>query len=367
MGSNTFGTHFCLTTFGESHGPAIGGVIDGCPSGLLLDQERVQFDLDARRPGARAGATKRKELDQVRFLSGIYEGKTTGAPIAFVIDNGDARPQDYKNAQKVHRPGHASFTHLHKYGLFDTRGGGRASGRETACRVVGGAIACQLLEKLGIELGASLIAVQEIEGAWNLAWSWGHLLQEPFFTLDYDFATKVKARLAQLAEEGDSCGGEVQFWAKNLPIGLGDPLFEKIPALLGQALLSIGATKALSLGEAQLAKSMSGSSFRDEMGEGFLSNRAGGVLGGITNGEPLFGRLLFKAPSSTSKSARTIDHEGRETTWKPKAPGRHDLCLAIRAVPVVRAMVALTLVDRLLAHCSSRLDQLQKIYAGAAR
>lgn len=327
MASNSFGLIFRITTFGESHGKAIGVVIDGCPAGLLIKEEEINAALALRAPGKEALTSPRAESDQAEILSGVFEGKTTGAPIAIVIFNHDADSSKYEPIKELIRPGHANATYLEKYGVFDYRGGGRASARETACRVAAGAIAKKLLASAGINVQAYL---------------------------------KNEETLRPLIEEakqsGDSLGGIVEFVA-TVPAGLGDPLYEKLEARLAYALMSIPASKGFEIGSGFASATMRGSEHNDLFIEKGVTetNHAGGILGGITNGMPVVGRVAFKPTSSITKEQKTVTLTGEQATFSLPPGSRHDPCVAIRAVPVVEAMVALVLADALLVNRSAKL------------
>lgn len=336
MASNRFGTHFSIITWGESHGPAIGCVIDGCPAGVRITEEEINHALALRRPGTNELVSTRAEPDQVQILSGLFEGKSTGAPISLLILNKDADPSKYEPMKDLYRPGHANFTYLQKYGLFDWRGSGRASARETAARVAAGAIALKLLQSVGIEILASLKSIGGIE----------------------DEEQRVKA-LEAAKEAGDSLGGVVECVAQNVPIGLGDPIYEKIEAKLAFAMMSLPASKAFEIGEGIEASSMKGSVHNDLFARkddkiSTLSNHAGGCLGGITTGLPLIFRVHFKPASSINIEQKTVALTGEEKSYKLPEGSRHDPCVAIRAVPVVKAMCALVLADCYLANRLAR-------------
>ena len=328
MASNSFGKIFTITTWGESHGPAIGVVIDGCPAGLPLSEEDLIPALRARAPGRRAHTSARKEADEPKILSGVFEGKTTGAPICIMIRNEDADSSAYEPFKDLLRPGHAQYGYLQKYGLFDYRGGGRASARETACRVAAGAVAQKLLQSYGIRVGAS-------------------------FTLDPEGCEAVE-------REGDSIGGIVEFCADGLPAGLGDPVYEKLEARLGYALMGIPGARGFEIGSGFSSASMRGSEHNDAfINEGgkvrTRTNHAGGVLGGVTTGMPLIGRVAFKPASSIKIPTETLTTGGDKATIAMAKGSRHDPCIAIRAVPVVEAMVALVLADAFLMNRCARV------------
>ncbi len=344
---NSFGRIFCLTSFGESHGPAIGGIVDGCPPGLDLSEADIQKELDRRRPGQSKWTTQRNEADRVSILAGVFEGKTTGAPIGLLIKNQDARSKDYESIRNLFRPGHADFTYQKKYGRRDYRGGGRSSARETAIRVAAGAIARKLLKRdYDVEIRAHLVQVGNIKAS-----SYDSQLvdKNPFFCGDKAMVAKLPQLLTDLRKEGDSVGAAIQVEATNVPAGWGAPVFDRLDADLAKALMGINAAKGVEIGAGFAAVEQKGSEHRDEMtAKGFLSNNAGGILGGISSGQPLLARVAFKPTSSILKPARTITEEGEETQVVVK--GRHDPCVAIRAVPIVEAMTSLTLIDHCLLH-----------------
>lgn len=353
MGSNTFGNLFKVTTWGESHGPAIGLVIDGCPPGIELCAEDVNAELALRVPGRNCFTSPRKEYDQVQILSGLFEGKTTGAPIALMIANVDADSSKYEPIRNLLRPGHANFTYLEKYGIFDYKGGGRASARETACRVAAGAVAKIILAKHGIGVLAYLEQINKIRASRDpQEVSRAEVYDSPLFCPDLEAEKKMIELLNTTKASGDSLGGAVLFFANGVPAGLGDPVYEKIEANLAKAMLSIPAAKGFEIGSGFQSVLMLGSycndSFvSDETGVKTQTNHTGGVLGGITTGMPVYGRVAFKPTSSIKRPQNTIDTSGQVSTFKLPEGSRHDPCVAIRAVPVVEAMLALTLVDAL--------------------
>lgn len=347
MSGNTFGRNFRLTTFGESHGPALGGVVDGCPAGIPLDEDVIQEELDKRKPGQGPASTPRKESDRVRLLSGVYEGQTTGTSIGFEIANSDARSKDYEHLRHVFRPGHADYTYQAKYGHRDHRGGGRSSGRETASRVAGGAIAQALLQLHGVfvyaytlELGGVRAEVLDVEGADD----------RPFFAPDPSIVENWEERVAEVKGQRDSLGGIVAVEAMGVPAGLGEPVFDKLDAMLAYAVMSIGAVKAVEIGSGVAAATMLGSEHNDPLpkpGAFRMANtNAGGILGGISTGQPIVLRAAVKPIPSISKPQMTIDDEGQTVSLEPK--GRHDISAIPRIVPVIKAMVRLTLADLLL-------------------
>lgn len=359
MAGNTFGTHFRLTTFGESHGSAIGGVLDGCPAGLEVDLEAVQRELDRRKPGQSALTTQRKESDTVRLLSGLWEGKTTGTPIGFTIANEDAVSKDYSHLKDTYRPSHADFTYEAKYGIRDYRGGGRSSARETATRVVAGAIARQFLEASGVSITAYVSQVGE------------HTLGKPFDELDSDEIENNPLRwpdpdsrgavityLEGIRDEGDSVGGVITGVLRGVSPGLGEPVFDKLHARLGSAMLGINAVKGFEIGSGFAAAGMRGSQHNDafELRDGRIqtqTNYSGGIQGGISNGQDIMFRVAFKPVATIAKDQDSVNREGESVTIQRK--GRHDPCVVPRAVPIVEAMAALVLADFQLATRSDRM------------
>ncbi len=344
---NSFGRVFSVTTFGESHGPAIGGVIDGCPPGLALAESDIQKQLDRRRPGQSKFTTQRREKDEVEILSGVFTGKTTGAPIGILIRNTDARSKDYDAIKDTFRPGHADFTYQSKYGIRDHRGGGRSSARETAVRVAAGAIASKYLkEKFGIDIFGHIIQVGSTHAA---KFTKSNINKNPFFCGDKDMAQDLEKIFAELRKENDSVGACVQVEANKVPVGWGSPVFERLDANIASAMMSINASKGIEIGAGFSSVAQRGSEHRDEMSkQGFLSNNAGGILGGISSGQPLIVRVAFKPTSSILKPGKTITTKGKETEVVVK--GRHDPCVAIRAVPITEAMLALVLMDSMMLH-----------------
>lgn len=352
MAGNTFGTIFRLTTFGESHGPALGGVIDGCPPGLELDEALVQLELDKRRPGQGGiAATARQEADAVRLLSGVFEGRTTGTSIGFVVENTDQRSRDYGAIKDLYRPGHGDMTYEAKYGVRDYRGGGRSSGRETVARVAGGAVAGIFLRTLDIDVRAACVELGGIAAArTDLAGADGR----PFFAADPDVVARWEERVRTVAGQGDTLGGVVEIRASGLPAGLGEPVFDKLDARLAYALMGVGAVKGVEIGSGFAAAGMRGSENNDAMNPaGFASNPAGGILAGISSGQELVARVAVKPIPSIALEQRTVDRSGREVTVR--VGGRHDICAIPRIVPVLAAMVRLTLADMVL--LQRRLEQ----------
>lgn len=354
MSHNSFGHLFRVTTFGESHGPAIGCVIDGTPPGLALTEADLQRDLDRRRPGRSRHTTQRQEADQARILSGVFEGRTTGTPIAVLIENTDQRSKDYAEIADAYRPGHADYTYDRKYGLRDYRGGGRSSARETATRVAAGAIARRVLGP-GITVRAALVQVGD--DALTLprdAWDWAQVDANPFFCPDAATAERWVARMDRVRKAGSSIGAVVRVEAEGVPVGLGAPLYGKLDQDIASALMSINAVKGVEIGEGFAAAALSGEDNADEMVPGpdgrpvFLSNHAGGILGGISTGQTIVAQFAVKPTSSILTPRRTVDRRGAATEIVTK--GRHDPCVGIRAVPVGEAMMACVLADHLLRH-----------------
>lgn len=342
--SSIFGRFLTITTFGESHGPAVGVILDGCPPGIALDETTVQRDLDRRRPGQSAVTTQRQEPDRVEILSGVFEGITTGASIAMMVRSVDARPKDYSTLKDVFRPGHADFTYWEKYGVRDHRGSGRASGRETVARVAAGAVARRILEGEGCDVRAYTVQVGELVAhERDLAAAGSNPVRCP----DRVVAAEMERAILAAREAGDSLGGIVEVLATGVPVGLGDPVMDKLEASLAAGLMSIGAVKGFEVGEGFGAARLRGSQMNDAMtSTGFASNRAGGILGGISTGEPIVCRVAVKPPSSIAVPQRTVDVSGEERDLTVE--GRHDPCLCPRVVPVVEAMTCLVLADALI-------------------
>lgn len=345
MSGNTFGTLFAVTTFGESHGPAIGCVVDGCPPGMLLAEEDIQPFLDKRKPGQSKFTTQRREDDKVQILSGVFEGKTTGAPIALLIHNTDQRSSDYKDIKDIFRPGHADFTYHHKYGHRDYRGGGRSSARETAARVAAGAIARLYLQRvLNIEIVGYLQQMGDLVLAFE---DEAEITNNPFFCPNKNQIQDLADYIERLRRQGDSVGARVNVVAKGVPVGLGDPVFDKLDASLAFAMMSINAVKAVEIGSGFEVVTQLGSVHRDQISsQGFLSNHAGGILGGISTGQDVTVSMALKPTSSITTPGKTINTAGEEVTIVTK--GRHDPCVGIRAVPIAEAMMALVLMDHYL-------------------
>ncbi len=353
MPGNAIGKLFTVTTFGESHGPAVGGIVDGCPPGMSLCEADMQGDLDRRRPGTSRHTTQRKEPDEVRILSGVFEGLTTGTPIGLLVENVDQRSRDYSKIKDKFRPGHADYTYQQKYGIRDYRGGGRSSARETVMRVAAGAIAKKYLrERAGIEIFGYMaqlgpIAARMVDRA--------SINQNPFFCADPDRVPELEAYMDALRKEGDSIGARINICATGMPVGLGEPVFDRLEADLAHAMMSIGATKGVEFGAGFAAATQKGTEHRDEMTpQGFKSNSSGGTLGGISSGQDLLVSIAMKPTSSIRLSGDTIDEQGRAT--EIQTTGRHDPCVGLRATPIAEAMMAIVLMDHYLRNRAQNAD-----------
>jgi len=344
---NSFGKLFKLTTFGESHGKAIGGIIEGCPAGIKLNFQQIQYELDRRKPGQSKITTQRKEADQVEFLSGIFEGKTTGTPIGFIIQNKDYKSRDYDHIKEVYRPSHADFTYDQKYGFRDYRGGGRSSARETACRVVAGAIAKQFLKNIKITAYVSAVGKLELDKKQEDL-DFSEIEKNPVRCPDAEWAKKMEDYIKSIRKEGDTIGGIINCYVENLPIGLGEPVFDKLHAQLGKAMLSINAVKGFEYGSGFSGIKMKGSEHNDifEKSGKTKTNHSGGIQGGISNGMPIYFRVAFKPVATIMQKQQTINKDFEEVKMQGK--GRHDPCVVPRAVPIVEAMTALVLADFVL-------------------
>ncbi len=344
MPGNTFGVLFAVTTWGESHGEAIGAVVDGCPPGIDLSSAAVQAELDRRKPGGGAASSSRREPDQVEILSGVFEGKTTGTPIAFVVRNRDAEAGAYDSLRDVFRPGHGDFTYARKFGIRDHRGGGRASGRETVARVAAGAVAKLVLAREGIRITGF---TRELGGIAAGQFSPDEIGRNALLCPDPDAAAGMEERLAEARRKGDSLGGIVEILVRGCPAGLGDPVFDKLDADLAKAVMSIGTVKGVEIGAGFAAARMTGSECNDPIGpEGFVSNRAGGILAGISNGEDIVIRAACKPIPSIGLKQKTIDVQGRPAEIAIR--GRHDVSVIPRIIPVCEAMVAIVIADHFL-------------------
>jgi len=347
MSGNSFGKLFVTTTFGESHGTALGGIVDGCPPGVELSEGDLQQDLDRRRPGKSRHTTQRRESDRVQILSGVFEGRTTGTPIGLLIYNEDQRSKDYSEIAAKFRPGHADYTYTMKYGTRDYRGGGRSSARETSIRVAAGAIAKKYLrDSLGIQIRGYLSRLGPIRPR---GFDWDQVEQNPFFCPDAAIVPEMETYMDDLRKSGDSIGAEVTVVAEGVPPGLGEPIFDRLDADIAHALMSINAVKGVEIGAGFACVEQKGSEHRDEMApEGFLTNNAGGILGGISSGQDIVARLALKPTSSIRLPGRTIDADGAPAEIITK--GRHDPCVGIRATPIAEAMLAMVLIDHWLRH-----------------
>ena len=353
MSGNSIGKLFTVTTFGESHGLALGCTVDGCPPGIPLTEADIQLDLDRRKPGTSRHTTQRREADQVKILSGVFEGKTTGTPIGLMIENTDQRSKDYSNIAETFRPGHADYSYQHKYGFRDYRGGGRSSARETAMRVAAGAIAKKYLKlKFNIEITGYLsqlgpIKVEEIDLS--------IVETNPFFCPDANKIAEMESYMDALRKEGDSIGAKIDVIATNVPPGLGEPIFDRIDAELAHSLMSINAVKGVEIGDGFDCIDSKGTAFRDEITpDGFLSNHAGGVLGGISTGQNIVARIALKPTSSLRIPGKSINCRGEAI--EVVTEGRHDPCVGIRATPIAEAMMAITIMDHLMRHRAQNID-----------
>ena len=352
MAGNSIGQLFKVTTFGESHGLALGCIVDGCPPGLPLTEADLQVDLDRRKPGTSKFTTQRREPDQVRILSGVFEGVTTGTPIGLLIENQDQRSRDYSNIKDLFRPGHADYTYTHKYGVRDYRGGGRSSARETAMRVAAGAIARKYLQSKGIEVLGWLSRIGDIQVE---KLDWDEVRNNPFFSPDADKVPEMEALITSLRAEGNSVGAGVSVMATGVPPGLGEPVFDRLDADLAHSLMSINAVKGVEIGDGFASVSQKGTEHRDEITpDGFLSNHAGGTLGGISTGQDVVAHIALKPTSSITTSGKSINSQGEPVEVVTK--GRHDPCVGIRAVPIAEAMMAITLMDHFLRHRAQNAD-----------
>ncbi|MEZ4794268.1 MAG: chorismate synthase [Flavobacteriaceae bacterium] len=354
MAGNSFGTVFKLTTFGESHGEAIGGIIDGCPAGVSIDFDAIEAEMQRRKPGQSAIVTQRKESDSVKFLSGIFEGKTTGTPIGFVIDNTNQKSGDYSHIKDTYRPSHADYTYDQKYGHRDYRGGGRSSARETACRVVGGAIAKQLLKGVAITAYVSSVGELTLDKPYS-ALDFNKIETNPVRCADPELATQMEAYIKDIRKQGDTVGGTITCVLQNVPKGLGEPVFDKLHADLGKAMLSINAVKGFEYGSGFAGTQLKGSEHNDRFNPdgSTQTNYSGGVQGGISNGADIYFKVAFKPVATLMQTQETINNLGEVVAMKGK--GRHDPCVVPRAVPIVEAMAALVLADFYL---RSRLSKL---------
>ncbi len=358
MSGNTLGTLFTLTSFGESHGAAIGGVVDGCPPGLLLCAEDLQIDLDRRKPGTSRHVTQRKEDDAVEILSGIFEGKTTGAPIGLLIRNTDQRSQDYSKIMDTFRPGHADYTYTQKYGVRDYRGGGRSSARETAVRVAAGAIAKKWLkERFGVAVRGYMSQLGEIAIPFE---SWDFVNDNPFFSPNQTVLPQLENYLDTIRAERDSVGARITVVAEGVPVGWGEPVFDRLDAEIAYAMMSINAVKGVEVGAGFASVVQRGSVHSDEMTpQGFMTNHAGGILGGISTGQTIQVNVALKPTSSIPQPRRSIDKEGHAVEMQ--TTGRHDPCVGVRATPIAEAMMAMVLMDHALRHRAQNADVVNSV------
>lgn len=354
MSGNSFGKLFSVSTFGESHGPALGCVIDGCPPGIALSVEDLQLDLDRRKPGTSRHTTQRREADEVEILSGVFEGKTTGTSIGLLIRNTDQRSKDYGNIKDTFRPAHADYVYSHKYGFRDYRGGGRASARETAMRVAAGAVAKKFLSTKGVTVKGYLSQLGPIKIDAE-KFDWDVIETNPFFSPDASAVATMESYMDALRKEGNSIGAKISVHAKGVPVGLGEPIFDRIDAEIAHALMSINAVKGVEIGDGFDCIEQKGTEHRDEMtASGFLSNHAGGILGGITTGQDIVAHIALKPTSSLRLPGRSVDSQGNEIEVVTK--GRHDPCVGIRATPIAEAMLAIVLMDHFLRHRGQNAD-----------
>ncbi|WP_339699975.1 chorismate synthase [uncultured Marixanthomonas sp.] len=344
MAGNSFGNIFKLTTFGESHGEALGGIIDGCPAGLSINLDAIEAEMQRRKPGQSSIVTQRKEPDTVKFLSGIFEGKTTGTPIGFIIENTNQKSKDYSHIKDTYRPSHADYTYDKKYGNRDYRGGGRSSARETACRVAAGAIAKQLLKDIKITAYVSAVGELSLQKKYSEV-NFNEIENNPVRCADADMASKMETYIKEIRKQGDTVGGQVTCVIENIPVGLGEPVFDKLHAQLGKAMLSINAVKGFEYGSGFGGTKMKGSEHNDLFNKdgSTKTNYSGGVQGGISNGEPIYFNVAFKPVATIMQKQQTINSEGEQVNMQGK--GRHDPCVVPRAVPIVEAMAALVLAD----------------------
>lgn len=358
MPNNTFGEKLCMSTFGESHGKAIGCVVDGIPAGLGVDEDFIQKELDRRKPGQNSFATARKESDTVEILSGVFEGKSTGAPICLVIFNENQKSKDYENIKDIFRPGHADFTYYHKYGIRDYRGGGRSSARETAARVAAGALAKLLLKELHVDVMSGVCAIGGINSS-QVDFTFAK--KSDIYALDPHKEAIWKEKILGVKKEHDSIGGVAHVRVANAPVGLGEPLYGKLDAKIAEAMMGINGVKALEIGEGFHAASLKGSQNNDQINkEGFTSNHSGGILGGISSGADIDVKVYFKPTPSIFKEQQTIDKHNKEHAYWLK--GRHDPCIAVRGSVVAEAMLAFLIADMVLQNTTSKMKTIIKAY-----
>lgn len=353
MSGNTLGKLFCVTSFGESHGPAIGCVVDGCPPGMVLSAEDIQQDLDRRKPGTSRHVTQRRESDTVEILSGVFEGKTTGTPIALLIRNEDQRSKDYGKIMDSFRPGHADYVYWQKYGIRDYRGGGRSSARETAVRVAAAAIARKwLFEKYGVIIRGFMSQLGPVDIPFK---QWGMVHQNPFFAADASLVPHLEEFMDKLRKSGESVGAKISIVAEGVPVGWGEPVYDRLDAEIAYAMMSINAVKGVEIGAGFASIAQKGTEHSDEITpEGFLSNNAGGILGGISTGQDIIVNIAVKPTSSIRLGRRSVDKSGKPVIVETH--GRHDPCVGIRATPIAEAMLALVLMDHALRHRAQNAD-----------
>lgn len=353
MSGNTFGKLFCITSFGESHGPAIGCIVDGCPPGMALTADDIQCELDRRKPGTSRHVTQRRESDKVEILSGVFEGKTTGTPIALLIRNEDQRSKDYSKIMDVFRPGHADYVYWQKYGIRDYRGGGRSSARETAVRVAGAAIAKKWLRQTyGVEIRGYMAQLGPLEVPFK---QWDEVNQNPFFAANSDIVPQLETFMDKLRKSGDSVGAKICVIADGVPVGWGEPVYDRLDAEIAYAMMSINAVKAVEIGAGFASVAQKGTEHSDELTpDGFLSNNAGGILGGISTGQSIIVNVAIKPTSSIRLGRSSIDKNGQPVVVETH--GRHDPCVGIRATPIAEAMLALVLMDHALRHRAQNAD-----------
>ncbi len=353
MSGNTIGRLFCVTSFGESHGPAIGCVVDGCPPGMELSSSDIQQELDRRKPGTSRHVSQRKESDTVEILSGVFEGKTTGTPMALLIRNEDQRSKDYSKIMETFRPGHADYTYWQKYGIRDYRGGGRSSARETAVRVAAASVAKKWLhEKYGVVIRGYMAQLGPVEVPFK---QWDAVNHNPFFAADVDIVPRLEEFMEKLRKSGDSVGAKIIVVAENVPVGWGEPVYDRLDAEIAYAMMSINAVKGVEIGAGFASVAQKGTQHSDEITpEGFLSNNAGGILGGISTGQDIVVNIAIKPTSSIRLERRSIDKSGKPVIVETH--GRHDPCVGIRATPIAEAMLALVLMDHALRHRAQNAD-----------
>ncbi len=355
---NSFGERFRFTTFGESHGKALGCIVDGVPAGIDIDEEFIQSEMDRRKPGKSKFETQRKESDKIEILSGVFEGKSTGTPIAMVLYNENQKSRDYSNVKDLFRPGHADFTYFHKYGIRDYRGGGRSSARETSARVAAGAIAKMMLKELNINVNSGIFEVGGIKGE---NFDFEHAKQSEIFALDKDMEQKQKDAIAEALNKHDSLGGAVLIKATGVPVGLGEPMYHKLDGQIANGMMGLNAVKAVEIGDGIESSRNTGSFNNDQItSHGFETNHSGGILGGISNGDDIIVKVYFKPTPSIFIEQKTVDTQNHDMTYNLK--GRHDPCVALRGSVVCESMMSLILADMLLLNMDSKMEYLKKIY-----